>query len=149
MKTPAFDPAAVGRLAAPAQPQEQLRYARWLEIGTRAGFALLVLLFLAYAAGLTVPHVAHQRLPQVWMLPVDSFLRATDTPAGWGWLALVRSGDIANLVGVALLAGCSVPCLLALLPLYARRGDRLQGVICLAEVAVIALAASGVLTAGH
>ena len=39
--------------------------------------------------------------------------------------------------------------LLAMLPLYARRGDRLYVGLGLAQIAVLLLAASGVLTAGH
>ena len=136
--------------ATPApQAQEQIRYARWLEVGTHAGMLVLVLLFLAYVAGLTAPQVPPVHLVEVWGLPIDEFLRATATPTGWNWVALVRRGDLATLVGIVLLLGCSVPCLLALLPLYARRGDRIYLGICLAEVAVLLLAASGVLTAGR
>lgn len=135
--------------AAPVQSVEQLRYARWLEIGTRAGLGLLVLLFLAYASGLTTPQMPHERLPQVWGLPVGEFLQATGMPVGWDWLALAHRGDIANLLGIALLIGCSLPPLLGLVPLYAARGNRIYIGICLAEVAVILLAASGVLSAGH
>lgn len=133
----------------PQQSDEQLRYARWLDHGTRTGFAVLVLAFLAYATGLTTPQVPLHRLPQLWNLPVDAFVRAAGVPTGWGWLRLALHGDIANLLGIAVLAGCSVPCLLSLLPLYARRGDRAYFAICVAEIAVLLLAASGVLTAGH
>jgi len=137
------DPAAV------VQPAEQLRYARWLEWGTRAGLAALVLLFLAYGVGLVEPHVPHSRLPEVWNLPVSEFLVATGLPAGWGWLAFAHRGDIANLLGIAMLTGASLLALLALLPLYLRRRDRLYVALCLMQVAVLLLAASGVLTSGH
>ena len=45
--------------------------------------------------------------------------------------------------------GCSLPCLLVLVPLYARAGDRVFVAICLAQVAVLLFAASGVLNTGH
>jgi hypothetical protein len=136
--------------ATPApQAPEQIRYARWLEVGTHAGMLVLVLLFLAYLAGLTAPQVPPDRLAEVWGLPIDEFLRATGTPTGWHWVALVRRGDLATLAGIVLLLGSSLPCLVVLLPLYARRGDRIFLGICLAEVAVSLLAASGVLTAGR
>ncbi len=131
------------------QPPEQLRYARWLEAGTRVGLAALVLIFLAYGLGLSEPHVPHSRLPEVWNLPVSQFLVATGLPSGWGWVAHAHRGDIANLVGIGLLTGASLLALLALLPLYLRRGDRVYAALCLAEAAVLLLAASGVLTAGH
>lgn len=61
----------------------------------------------------------------------------------------MHRGDIAGLVGIAVLAGCSVLCLLALVPMYLRRGDRAYAALCVAEAAVVVLAASGVLAAGH
>jgi len=131
------------------QPAEQLRYARWLEWGTRFGLALLVVLFVAYAAGLVEPHVPHSRLPEVWNLPVSQFLAATALPAGWTWLDHVHRGDIANLVGICLLAGISVLALAALVPLYLRRGDRVYAALCITEMAVLLLAASGLLAGGH
>lgn len=131
------------------QATEQLRYARWLDLGTRAGLVVLVGSFFAYAAGLLAPHVPHQRLPELWTLPVGAFVQATGVPTGWNWLALAHRGDIANLLGIVLLSGCSLLCLLSLLPLYAKRGDRAYLAICIAEIAVLLLAASGVLTLGH
>ena len=56
---------------------------------------------------------------------------------------------VAGLAGIVILAGCSLVCLLALVPLYLKRGDKAFAVLCLAEVAVVVLAASGVLSGGH
>ena len=141
----------VSERAAPTveQPAEQLLYARLLDWGTRVGLLVLIAVFIAYGAGLADPHVPHERLPEVWNLPVSQFLEATGLPAGWGWLRFAHRADIANLIGIGLLAGCSLVALLALVPLYLRRGDRLYAAICVAEIAVVVLAASGVLTAGH
>ncbi|MFO1218363.1 MAG: hypothetical protein U1E89_08345 [Burkholderiaceae bacterium] len=136
--------------AAPKQqPLEQLRYATLLERGTRLGLAVLVLSFAAYASGLLQPFVPLDRLPELWGLPVGQYLQQTHTPTGWGWIALVTHGDIAGLSGIVILTGCSVACLLALVPLYLRRGDKAFALLCVVEVAVIVLAASGVLAGGH
>jgi hypothetical protein len=134
---------------ATTQPPEQLRYASWLDWGSRVGLAVLAAVFLAYGVGLVEPHVPHRRLPEVWNLSVSGFIAATGMPTGWGWLALAYRGDVANLIGIAMLTGCSLLALLALLPLYARRGDRPYLVMVLAQIAVLVLAASGVLTSGH
>ncbi|MDP1900570.1 MAG: hypothetical protein Q8K96_08970 [Rubrivivax sp.] len=131
------------------QPPEQLRYARLLDWGTRVGLVILLLSFAAYVLGLAESHVPPQQLPELWGHPVGRFLELTGTPTGWGWLALVHRGDIAGLLGIAILAGSSVLCLLALVPLYMARKDKAFVAICLAEVAVVALAASGVLSGGH
>lgn len=133
----------------PAVSAEQSRYARWLDRGAHAGMVLLAVTFVAYLAGWTTPQVPLQRLPELWGLPVSAFVQATGSPRGWQWLALLRHGDVLNLAGIALLAGCSVPCLVSLLPLYAQRGDRPFVAICVAQVLVLLAAASGWLTMGH
>ena len=134
---------------AAAQPAEQLRYARLLDWGTRVGLVVLVASFAAYVLGLAESHVPREQLPQLWEHPVGRYLALTGSPTGWGWLALVHRGDIAGLAGIAILAGCSVLALLALVPLYLRRGDRVFAALCVAEVAVVVLAASGLLVGGH
>jgi len=132
-----------------AQPPEQMRYATWLDWGTRVGLVVLLASFAAYVLGLAESHVPVSRLPELWVHPVGRFLELTNSPTGWGWLALVHRGDIAGLLGIAILAGSSVACLLALVPLYLARGDRAFAAVCLAEVAVVLLAASGWLSGGH
>lgn len=138
-----------GPASNPPQASEQLRYARVLDLASRAGLLLLVASFAAYVLGLLEAQVPVEQLPQLWGLPVDRFLQQSASPTGWGWLPLIGKGDMAGLGSVALLAGCSLACLLALVPLYLRRGDRVYALLCLAEVAVIVLAASGLLAGGH
>ncbi len=132
-----------------AQSTEQLRYATLLDLGTRSGLVVLVLSFAAYVTGLLEPMVPLKRLPELWSQPVGSYLAQTQMPTGWGWLALVLKGDVVGLLGIAILAGCSVLCLLALVPHYLRRGDKAYVALCLTEVAVVVLAASGLISGGH
>jgi hypothetical protein len=125
------------------QPPEQLRYARLLDWGTRVGLAVLVVTFAAYVLGLAQPLVPVDRLPDLWSLPTRDYLAQTLSPTGWGWLALLNRADIACLTGIAILSACSLACLLALIPLYLRRGDKAFAMLCLAEIAVVLAAASG------
>lgn len=136
------DPAAV-------QPPEQLRYARVLDWGTWLGLSLLLASFAAYVFGWVDAHVPLQRLPAVWGQPVARYLELTGTPTGWGWLALAHRSDIAGLLGIAALAGCSLMSLLAVLPIYARRGDRAFVAVCVADVAVLLVAAAGWIGGGR
>jgi hypothetical protein len=131
------------------QPAEQLRYAKLLDWGNRVGMVALVLSFGAYVLGFVRPHVPLERLPQVWSHPVATYLQETASPTGWGWLSLVQRGDFSGMVGIAILTGCSLVCLLSLVPLYLKRGDKAFAALCLAEVAVVVLAASGWLSGGH
>lgn len=136
-------------MSAVRQSPEQLRYARLLDWGTRAGLVLLVASFALYAFGVLPSFVPPQQLPQLWSQPVGAYLAATGTATGWGWLAHLDHGDTAALVGIAWLAACSVPCLLALVPLARGRGDTRFVALCVAEVLVIAAAASGLIAGGH
>ena len=128
---------------------EQQIYARVLDRAAKAGFVILVAGFFAYALGWIPAHVPLERLPELWRLPLQDYLRATDTPTGWGWIVHLPKGEFASLAGLEILAGCSLLCLLAIIPVYARRGDRVYVAICAVEIAVLLLAASGVLPAAH
>ena len=127
---------------------EQQRYATLLSWGSRSGLALLVVSFLAYVFGWMPAHVPLEQLPDYWNLPVGAYLKQTDTPTGWNWILMVSDGDFASLVGIAWLSGCSLICLLAIIPIYARRKDKIFVMLCVLALAVQLLAASGMLKAG-
>jgi len=135
--------------SAELQKFEATIYALLLEWGTRIGLSVLVVGFAAYVLGFNTPLVSLQELPQLWNQPVAVYLQKTGTPTGWGWLALAGKGDMLNLIGIAILAGCSVPPLLGLFSLYLKRRDYTYVGICLVIMLVLVLAASGVLTGGH
>jgi hypothetical protein len=132
-----------------APSAEQMRYARVLDIGSKVGFVTLVAGFFAYVTGALDAHVAVGQLPGLWTLSLAEYLRATQTPTGWGWIAYLHKGEFAGLLGIAVLAGCSVACLAAITLLYARRGDRAYAAICILEIVVMLLAASGTLAVSH
>jgi hypothetical protein len=135
---------------APTIQPEALRYAALLAWGTRIGLLLLVLSFAAYVSGWYVPHVPLERLPSLWGLPVTTFHEAARTPQSWDWQLIVMHGDHANMVGIGVLAACSLPPLLALIPLFLKqRNGVVYAAICALEALVLVLAASGVLTSGH
>ena len=131
------------------QKAEATLYAVLLDWGTRVGLIFLVLSFAAYVFGVITPLVSLEQLPQLWNQPVAVYLQKSGTPTGWGWLKFASKGDMLNLVGIALLAGCSLPPLMGLIPLYLKRRDYTYAGICAAIVLVLVLAASGVLSGGH
>ncbi len=54
------------------------------------------------------------------------------------------------MIGIGVLAACSLPPLLALVPLFLKqRNGAVYAAICVLEALVLVLAASGVLTSGH
>ena len=121
---------------------EQLRYARALSVGMKAGLAVLIGSFAVYLAGALPVQARFEDLPRLWSLPVEEYLRTIALEPGWSWLASGK-GDLLALTGIALLAGISIPCLLSLLPAYWRQGDRVQFATALAITVVLVLAAAG------
>jgi hypothetical protein len=129
----------------------QKSFARWIDIGTRAGLALLVAGFAAYAGGLLPPHVPLPELARSWHLPLAQFTAATGAPSGWQWLQLAGRGDYFNFVGIVLLASIIIAAYLRVLSLLARK-DRAFAVIAALEIIVLLAAASGLLNSfggGH
>jgi len=123
-------------------PREQARYAGVLEACVRAGFLLLLLSFVPYLLGIPKPVVPVDQLPQYWGLPVDQFVQATHTPTGWAWLAMLGHGDMLNLVGIEVLAAASAFSSLAVLPVFARRGEYALLAIALLQLIVLVVSAS-------
>jgi hypothetical protein len=120
-----------------------------LEWGARIGLAAAVLAFALYLAGLLPGRVPLQDLPTLWSLPLADYLQRSATPVGWGWVKLAKHGDFASIVGIAILSSVSVACLAAVLPVYARRQDRVYVVLCVLAIGVLVLAASGLLVVKH
>jgi len=68
--------------------------------------------------------------------------------AGWNWLKNISKGDYMNFVGIAILAGLTIACYLAIIPTLMRKKDTAYLILAIAEVLVLTLAASGILKGG-
>ena len=120
-------------------------YARWLDYGAKVGFAVSLVTLLLYLSGALAPFVPMGRLAALWGLPVGRYLELTGAPTGWRWIPLLGYGDYLNLAGIALFASVSIACYLRILPSLLAHGDRLYALIATAQVAVLLIAASGLL----
>lgn len=124
-----------------------LAYARLLAWGTRIGLSLLVLSFLAYATGLVAPHIPIEDMPKVWGNPAPAYLQVAGLQPGWDWARLLPRADMLSLAAIAFLSSCSIACLATAATIFFRIGERPVAIICLVEIAVLVLAASGLLVA--
>ncbi|MDQ3025024.1 MAG: DUF1634 domain-containing protein [Pseudomonadota bacterium] len=133
----------------PAPDDDAVRrgYARWLRRGTWLGVVVLVAGFAAYLFGAT-PHVPIEQLPALWDRPAATYLEQTGLRPGWHWASLVHRSDMLVLAGVALLASCSIASLVAAIGSFHHGGERVFVAICILQIAVLVLAASGLLTVG-
>jgi hypothetical protein len=129
--------------------REQLVYAAALDVGMKAGFAILVVTFAVYISGLLAPHVPFDRLSEVWGLPVDEYLDATGVASGWRWLELALTGDYLNFVGIAFLSGVTIVCYGRILLYPLKNRDYIFAGIILTQISVLLLAASGWVVSGH
>lgn len=133
----------------PAVSQEQVVYAKLLDLGMKAGMAMLVVTFAVYVLGLADPVVPLNDLPKYWSMPVGKYLAATGIGTGWSWLGLIGRGDFMNFIGIAFLSAVTIVCYLRILPIPARNREYVFAGILMAEALVLILGASGILAAGH
>lgn len=69
----------------------------------------------------------------------------TGEPIGWGWVRRVNEGDLAAILGIAILAAANIFCFARTLPDLIRRRERVFAIICALELIVFLVAASGIL----
>ena len=128
--------------------EEQLAYAKLLDLGMKVGLLTLVVTFFVYIFGIFTPHIAVEELPNYWNLPVKEYLKVTGIHTGWAWLSLVGEGDILNFIPIVFLAGVTILCYIRIIPILFRKKDTIYAVLAIVEVLVLVLAASGVLKSG-
>ena len=128
--------------------EEQLAYAKLLDLGMKVGLLTLVITFFIYMFGILSPHIPVDQLPNYWKLPVKEYLKAADIHTGWSWVGSVDKGDFLNFVPIAFLAGVTILCYIRIIPILFRKKDTTYAVLAIIEVLVLVLAASGVLKSG-
>jgi len=127
---------------------EQIVYANILNIGMILGLAIIVVTFIVYMSGILSSFIPPQEIPKYWTMKSSDFIHTLQAPTGWDWLAMIGKGDYLNFIGIAFLAGLTILCYLTILPILIRKKDTPFIIIAILEVAVLALAASGILKSG-
>lgn len=128
--------------------QEQLVYARILEKGMFFGLLLVIFTYFIYVSGIMKPYVPPYEVTKYWTMNVHDYLHHFGLKDGWAWVSLIAYGDFLNFIGIALLAGVTIMCFLAIIPVLWRNDDKLYAVFALVEALVLAVAASGILGSG-
>ncbi|MHC4591941.1 MAG: hypothetical protein ACYS8L_04500 [Planctomycetota bacterium] len=141
----------------PGAEEEQLLYARILQAGMYIGLVLLLVTFALYTSGMVAPAVPVEQLSDYWTMNVHDYLEATNHDhlhhehpiSGWSWLSVLGKGDYLNFLGIAVLSAVTIFCFLGIVPTLLRKKDTPYVVMALLEAAILALAASGILSVGH
>ncbi len=139
------------------EQSEQLVYAKVLEIGMYIGLLILFVTFALYVSRAVAPAVPLEQVSSYWSHGVheyleavnDDFLHLEHPPTGWAWVNMLDKGDFLNFVGIAILAGITILCYLAIVPTLLRKKDNAYLAMAILEVLVLSLAASGILAVGH
>ncbi len=129
--------------------EEQKLYSIILYYGSLIGITLLAIGFGMYVSGVHPPYVEYETVVELWDKDTHTFVEEVNMPTGWGWLRLVNYGDVLNLLMLAFLATLTIVCYILIIPVLLKKRDVVYTIIALAEVAILLLAASGVLQVGH
>ena len=78
-----------------------------------------------------------------------NFLHQAHPPTGWAWLKLLGKSDFLNFLPIAILSGITIMCYAVIVPVFKRKGEKAYMIMAIVEVIILALAASGLLKAGH
>ncbi len=127
---------------------EQIVYADILFYGSWLAIFIMIVTYFLYLSGIVEPYIPISKMPEYWSMPSDHFTHAADVPLGWGWMALLGTGDFLNFIGIALLGALTIIGYLVLIRAYLRLKDTPFMLITLVEVLVLVLAASGILGGG-
>ena len=128
---------------------EQIRYAAFLEKGMYVGLLILFITFAIYSLGFMKPYIPLDKISDYWSMNVHDYLHHANIKAGWHWIGMLNYGDFLNFIGIAVLAGVTILCYLAIIPILLKNNDRVYAVLAFLEVLILSLAASGILTVGH
>lgn len=134
----------------PKASEEQILYAKILNAGMLIGLTGLVFSFILYSTGVLTPLIPLEEVTAHWETSVHDYLSESGISAGWTWLQNLSYGDMLNFLPIAFLSLLTIICYLAILPKLFRKKDIPYIVICILEIIVLAVAASGILgTGGH
>ena len=130
--------------------EEQVLYAKILNIGMLIGLVGLVVAFIIYSTGILEPLIPLEKVQSYWILSVHEYLEQSGIQAGWAWFGNLQFGDMLNFLPIAFLSLLTIVCYIAILPGLIRKKDTAFVVIAVLEIIVLAVAASGILgTGGH
>ncbi len=133
---------------APQATEEQLLYANILNKGMAVGLIGLIVTFIIYGAGILEPVIPLEEVQNYWVMPVSDYLAQTGIHAGWAWLGNLGKGDMLNFLPIAFLSLLTIVCYAAILPGLIRKKDTAYVVLCIVEILVLVVAASGLLGSG-
>ena len=128
---------------------EQRLYANILFYLNLIGLFILLTGFTLYLTGVITPLVPLEDLPRFWSLSLDEYIEKSNMPTGWQWISKIGYGDIAPMLGIAVLASVTFVCYFVLLFQFIKRGVKILALIVSIELLLILLSASNLIQVTH
>lgn len=125
--------------------EEQISYANILNISGWIGLSILIITFIIYILGILPCFIPIEALPKYWSMKAKDYIHTVNAPKGWDWIAMIGKGDYLNFIGIAILAASTILSQLRILPILMKKKDTPYVIIVILQVAVLVLAASGIL----
>lgn len=122
-------------------------FARSLRAVSTVALVLVAAAFGLYASGIAPGRISPAEAAASWHLPASELQERSGDAVRWQGLRSLLAGDALSLACLAFLTSGSMLCLLRILPTLLAERRRLLALFVAAEVAVLAVAASGILAA--
>lgn len=128
--------------------REQILYANILNAGMLIGLVSLVVIFILYVTGILSPLIPLEKVQTYWVLSVHDYLEKSGIQVGWAWFGELQYGDMLNYIPIAFLSLLTIICYVSLIPGLIQKKDKPYIIICILEIIVLSIAASGILGSG-
>jgi hypothetical protein len=103
-------------------------------------------LFLLYATGWVPAAVPIGEVPAYWSTDASTYAHTIGVPTGWQWVHFLSDGGVLAFAGAILFPLAATIAALAAAVFFARDRVTIYALIALAEVVVLVVAATGVLS---
>ena len=110
--------------------------------------SLFVIGFIVYVSGVLPVIVTPDDVSRLWHLSSTEYQEATGIPLGWGWVSVLRNGDIVSFSTLVLISLGAIVCIAVLSVAFFRRKNWAYAVIVIIQTCILILAASGIVS-GH
>lgn len=124
-------------------------YAQTLDFIGKIALLLLSLSFIIYVFRIFDAHIPFHKLLSMCSLSTEEFLAISNYQGGWAWIKLLHKSDYLNYLPVALLSSASLISNIRLIPHLISEKDNKLAAICLIQIFIIFLSASGIIISKH
>ena len=127
----------------------QLAYAAVLSKATTFGIAFVIVGYIIYAFQLLPLSVPIDQIAGNWHLRAAEFHKKVPAPLGWGCFKQPGQGDVLSYISIIYLGIVTMMCLVAAGIAFLREKNTVYTFFSFAQLAVLILAAAGIVSGGH